>query len=111
MGRTKTCSRLIVGPYCPWCHVRWVYPKILGFWDPPLKEVGRKADDVEIFFKKGPVARYPDFGLEKRSIFAPSEWDLVAVFFGSIDNSEDCQFARIGIEKNGGEYRCRQLNK
>jgi hypothetical protein len=85
--------------------------KILGFMDPPLKEVGRHPDDVETFFKEGSIGKNPDYALETRGLLFQSEWYLTAVFFGANDNSQVCEMARNGVEYPGKEYRCRQLNK
>lgn len=72
----------------------------------------RDLEEVKKFFERGRFGSFPDFGLMKQSIADPRLWDLVAVFFGSTADYENCQdAARAIMAKAGGQYTCTPLNK
>lgn len=73
---------------------------------------GRDYEEVIKFFEKGRFGSSPDFGMMKQSVVDPRLWDLVAVFFGSTADYENCQdAARAIMAKAGGQYTCTPLNK
>ena len=71
----------------------------------------RDHKEVITLFEKGRFGSSPDWGLTKLSIVDLGRWDLIAVFYGSVADEENCQDAARALIMAGGQYTCMQLNK